>query len=207
VDARQLDLIQLQREVLDVLQNQSISVDMISITGIAGVKDRYLRLNEALKSGLINQQEYDKTKISIDKDYKVIENLYNKVMSLPIGTPRQHYATWIRANYSAISGVSKSSSGVSTGTNTLNKDKLREDLLKAAEERKLPSCKALYWKSAGFSSDYKRSIENTPKAYCTLKDGTPIPAQFKDVTSETGETIKLMKMLDFTGTTKYYPWD
>ena len=96
------------------------------------------------------------------------------------------------------------------------KIKLQNALLKAKEAGTLPSCKKLYWKlqlnplnlySEANPEPFK-DIEGTEKTYCQLKDGSPTMLQFQDATSSTtGAKYRELKLIDFTGKTKYYPWN
>ena len=92
---------------------------------------------------------------------------------------------------------------------------LQKNLEQLKSEGKLPTCKKLYWKytinplylySIQTPEPFK-DIEGTEKTYCTLKDGTATMLQFEDKQSSEGATYRGPMLMDFTGKTKYYPWD
>lgn len=91
----------------------------------------------------------------------------------------------------------------------------RKALEKKKEEGSLISCKKLYWKyslnplyifSVQNPEPFK-NIEGTEKTYCQLKDGTTSMLQFEEKQSAEGYQYRGLKLMDFTGKTKYYPWN
>ena len=78
----------------------------------------------------------------------------------------------------------------------------------------LPSCKKLYWKylllytySVSNPEPFK-NIEGTELTYCKLKDNSTAMLQFKDtIDNQTGAKYRGLSLMDFTGKTKYYPWN
>ncbi len=84
-------------------------------------------------------------------------------------------------------------------------------LTKAMNDGTLISCKKLYWKllplGLAFTETFS-DFDGTEKSYCYLKDGSTAMLQFEErVNSETGNKYKVPKLMDFTGKTKYYPWN
>jgi len=94
------------------------------------------------------------------------------------------------------------------------KEKHQKALTAALNSGTLPSCKKLYWKysllyvySASNPEPFK-NIEGTDLSYCKLKDDSTAMLQFKDtVDYKTGSKYRGLDLMDFTGKTKYYPWN
>ena len=94
------------------------------------------------------------------------------------------------------------------------KEKHQKALTVAFNAGTLPSCKKLYWKylllyvySPSNPEPFK-NIEGTELSYCKLKDNSTAMLQFKDtIDIQTGAKYRGLKLMDFTGKTKYYPWN
>lgn len=92
----------------------------------------------------------------------------------------------------------------------------QQALTKAKEDGTLPTCKKLYWKMY-FSLDYVysydnpqpyKNVEGTSMSYCQMKDGSTAMLEFADTKDvQSGNTYRAPKLMDFTGKTKYYPWN
>ncbi|MBR1942770.1 hypothetical protein IJ843_03430 [bacterium] len=98
-----------------------------------------------------------------------------------------------------------------------NEKKKHQEALTAAQQAgTLTSCKKMYWKYS-FNPNYLytetnpqpfKDVEGTGQSYCSLKDGSTAMLQFEDhKDSQSGAIYRAPKLMDFTGKTKYYPWD
>lgn len=96
-----------------------------------------------------------------------------------------------------------------------NRSAIQSRLEELKEKGELPSCKKLYWKYTVnpmymYSENYPepfKGVEKSEKSYCLLKNGTPTLLQFEDKKSTEGKIYRGLKLMDFTGKTKYYPYE